>query len=62
MGKSLSNFRYVSTFYMSFSEVDTIVLKGSLSTASYSSFNLLLKHVSNGMCHVDMMIFTESAW
>jgi hypothetical protein len=59
MGKSLSNYMCVSAFYISFFEVDIIVLKGSLLGASCSSFNLLLKHVSNGTCHVGMMIFME---
>jgi len=62
MGIFLSIFKYVSAFYMSFSKVDIIVFKGSLLCASYSSFNLLLKHVSNGMCHVDMTILMERAW
>ncbi len=47
---------------MSFSEVDIITLKGSLLGVFCSSFNLLLKHVSNGMCHVGMMILMDKAW
>ncbi len=57
----MNNFKYVLAFYMSFSKVDIIVFKGSLLRASYSSFNLFLKHVSNGMCHVGMMILMEKA-